>query len=56
MPLKKVAKGIKKAVKSTRVRKAATDAVLGTGAVRAIAKAAKKPAKVKGRSASKRKK
>jgi len=49
MPLKKVGRAVKKAVKSKRVRQGATDAVLGTGGLRALAKASKKPAKVKGR-------
>ena len=46
----------KAAKKAKRVRTAAIDSALGTGVVRAIAKAAKNPAKVKGRSGAKRRK
>jgi len=37
--VKAVGKGIKKAAKSKRVRQAATDAVFGTGGLRALDKA-----------------
>ena len=50
----KAVKAVKKTAKSKRVRQAATDALLGTGAVRALARASKKPAKVRGKTGAKR--